>query len=267
MLGYVSSSLPRESLPVDLRLVAPESRFEVLDGRLEYVAPADEPHGVLHSKISALVEAHVSDQFEVASDMLTRTSELDDIAPDVSVFPLAHQADGGRELEELAFEVVSTARLNRAAQKAHKLCERGVRRIFAIDVKRARAFEWSSQLGTWSLLAERSLIEDAALAVPLPVAALVRAAKSDDAVAHALLAKRNLVLEQALEQAKHRGQTEGKLEGKLEGGAAVLEQLLELRFGALTPDQASRVRRGTQVDIERWAARLLGASTLAEVLV
>lgn len=51
------------------------------------VSPADEPHGTRRSKISALLEAHAREDFEVASDMLTRTSEFDDMAPDVSVFP------------------------------------------------------------------------------------------------------------------------------------------------------------------------------------
>ena len=33
---------------VDERLVMPETRFEILDGKVEYVPPADEPHGVRH---------------------------------------------------------------------------------------------------------------------------------------------------------------------------------------------------------------------------
>jgi Uma2 family endonuclease len=87
---------------VDERLVAPESRFEIWDGRVEYVAPADEPHGTRHSKISALLEAHVGSDYEVASDMLTRTSAVDDIVPDASVFPLARDPETGqRQLEEL----------------------------------------------------------------------------------------------------------------------------------------------------------------------
>jgi hypothetical protein len=56
---------------------------------VEYVAPAAEPHATRHSKLSALLEAHVGDGYEVASDMLTRTSALDDVAPDASVFPAA----------------------------------------------------------------------------------------------------------------------------------------------------------------------------------
>jgi hypothetical protein len=98
-----SGALSRPDLPpVDTRLVAPESRYEIEDGRVRYVAPADEPHATRHSKLSALLEAHVADDFDVASDMLTRTSELEDFAPDASVFPRARNPEtGGRQLEQL----------------------------------------------------------------------------------------------------------------------------------------------------------------------
>ena len=73
--------------PVDARLVAPESGYEAVDGEVVKVVPADEPHAVRHSKISALLEAHVRDEYQVASDMLSRLTEIDDTAPDVSVWP------------------------------------------------------------------------------------------------------------------------------------------------------------------------------------
>ena len=97
--------------PVDERLVVPGTRHEIYDGELVYVPPADPPHAIQHSKVSALVEAHAKPEFHVASDMLTRTSRTSDVAPDVSVFPRApHPETGGRQLEHLAFEVVSTCR-------------------------------------------------------------------------------------------------------------------------------------------------------------
>jgi len=204
-----SGALSRPDLPaVDARLVAPESRYEIEDGRVRYVAPADEPHATRHSKLSALLEAHVADDFDVACDMLTRTSQLEDMAPDASVFPLARDPEtGGRQLEELAFEVASTESLADAGRKAHKLVARGVRRVFVFDVERRRAFEWSEQLMGWRMLEHDGVIEDRALAVPLPIEALVRAAKADDAMARALLGKHNPVLEAALAE---RGQSKGR---------------------------------------------------------
>src|SRR5690606_14909077 len=121
---------PEELPAVDDRLVAPETRFEIHDGRLEYVPPASEPRGTRHSKLAALLEAHAAAAYDVACEMLTRTSETSDIAPNVSVFPSARDpATGGRQLEELAFQVVGTQSLGKAGLKAEKLVNRGVRRV------------------------------------------------------------------------------------------------------------------------------------------
>ena len=205
---------------VDERLATPETRYEVHDGELVYVSPAHEPHGTRHSKISALVEIHAAPAFDVACDMLTRTSKTDDVAPDVSVFPRARDpSTGGRQLEQLAFEVVSTQSLGDAGHKAAKLVARGVRRVFAIDVERVRALEWSAELESWSMLDSNGFIEDAALAVSLPIDALVRAAAADDAVARALLIKRNPVIEEARALDRSEGKQEGFAKGKQEGFA------------------------------------------------
>src|SRR5512140_1255266 len=63
---------------VDERLVAPGARYEVYDGELVHVPPADELHGTRHSKVVTLVEIHTGPAFDVACDMLTRTSETGD---------------------------------------------------------------------------------------------------------------------------------------------------------------------------------------------
>ena len=59
---------------VDERLVMPGTRYEVIGGEVVYVPPADPPHATAHSRIYALLEAHVASSFTAASDMLTRTS-------------------------------------------------------------------------------------------------------------------------------------------------------------------------------------------------
>ncbi len=201
---------------MDERLVMPETRFEVIDGKVEFVPPSDEPHGSRHSKISALLEAYAAAGYDVASDMLTRTSTKGDMAPDASVFPSARDPHtGGRQLEELAFEVLSTERLGHAAKKARALAERGVRKIFAIDVERKSALVWSATTNTWQILPRGSAIEDAALALPLPVRALVEAGSSDDAVAQALIAKKNPVIATALDRAERKGKTKGRIESLL----------------------------------------------------
>jgi hypothetical protein len=244
---------------VDERLVAPESGYEIIDGKLVRVPPCDQPHAELHSKVAALLVAHVAKGFSVALDMLTRTSMIDDIAPDASVFPSArHPRTGGRQLEQLAFEIASTESLARTAGKAEKLVGRGVRRVFAIAVEKARVFEWSRELGTWSLLDPASTIDDHALAVPLPVDTLVRAVAADDEVASALLAKRNAVLVAALEESHAEGLAEGRAE-------AVLRALVKRGLEPSTEQRQRILAERSLATLELWFDRALTCAAVAEL--
>ncbi|MDX2053300.1 MAG: Uma2 family endonuclease [Polyangiaceae bacterium] len=257
---------PGKQPAVDERLVAPESRYEIHDGRVRYVSPADEPHGTRHSKISALLEAYVKDAYDVASDMLTRTSESDDMAPDASVFPSERDpVTGGRRLEEVVFEVLNTESLSHSGQKASKLSKRGVRRIFAVDVERKRAFEWSLDLGTWSILALDGVITDQVFVAPLPISALVQAAKADDAVAAALLAKGNRILERALSNRESRGKAEGKTEGKTEGKRAALLTVLSARGFSLSLAEKQRLEAATEVQLDAWLSRAATSNSAADL--
>lgn len=262
------SDAHRELPDIDDRLVAPESGYEIDDGKLVRVPPALEPHADRHAKLAALLEAHVAEDFNVALDMLTRTSETSDIAPDASVYPRARTATGGRQLDHLAFEIAVTETLAHSGGKAAKLTGRGVRRVFAIDVRRARVFEWSSELGTWSMLDPAASIEDPALAVPLSVETLIRVIKADDAVAKALLAKRNPVLEAALEDRTRAARLEGRLEGESEGKAEAILEVLSAR--GLEPQIAERTRILGERDptrLRRWLVRAVTSASVAEVLL
>jgi hypothetical protein len=247
------------------------TRQNLCDEVLVHVSPADPPHATRHSKISALVEAHVGLELEVASDMLTRLSAVDDRAPDVSVFPLAPDPEtGGLQIEQLAFEVVSTESIGRAGAKAALLVRRGVRRVFAIDIERARALEWSEALATWSVLHPAGQIEDPALEVALPIRDLVHAAKTDDAVARALIAKHNPVIEAVRAQDRADGNAQGKAEGnaqgRAEGKAEALLDVLALRD--LAVDAPTRERILGERDparLRRWLARALTCTTVVEL--
>jgi hypothetical protein len=250
---------------VDERLVAPETRYEIDDGKLVYVAPADPPHATCHSKVSSLLVAYTVDDYIVAIDMLTRTSKTSDIAPDASIFPRAKDPrTGGRRLEELAFEIVATQKLGDAGHKAASLTARGVRRCFAVDVERLRAFEWSSVLGTWSILDQSSSIDDPVFVIPLPVAALIQAAKIDavaPSVTPALVAKGDPVIMAEIAHARAEGVAHGRADGVAQGRAEALLQLLELR--GLHPTEPERARILAERDLERlqqWAARALTCS-------
>ena len=256
MVSHAASELP----DIDDRLVEPETRYEMLDGELVYVSPADPPHGEHHLQLAALIEAHTGFEFEAAADLLTRTSKGDDVAPDVSVYPDAPDPrTGGRQLEQLAFEIVSTQSLGSAAVKAAKLARRGVRRVIAIDVERSCVLEWSSALGSWRELDPAGQIEDPALEVPLPIEAMIHAAKADDAVARALVARHNPVIEAVRAEDRAAGRVEGKIEA--------LVAILAARDIAL--DSAARERIVRERDPERldlWIARAAVAEVIAEVL-
>jgi Uma2 family endonuclease len=250
------SSASTELPAVDEHLAVPECGYEIDDGKLVRVSPALEPHADRHSKLAALLEAHAAGEFNVAIDMLTRTSLTSDFAPDASVYPRERDPKtGGRQLEHLAFEVVSTESLGHAGDKARSLAARGVRRVFAIDVERARAFEWSGELGTWSILDGGGAITDPVLAVPLPVRALLQAAKADDAVAAALLAKRNPVLTAALDDAEARGMARAILAVLASRGLAVSPHEQEQLLGERDPAR-----------LTRWLTRAASCASAAELL-
>jgi hypothetical protein len=66
-----------------------------------------------------------------------------------------------------------------------------------------------------------------------------------------------MIAERALEQ--------GRLEGKVEGEMALFLRLLERRFGALPAGAREKVSAATSSDLERWADRVLDATTLDDV--
>jgi hypothetical protein len=245
--------------PVDAHLVAEDSGYEIIDGRLVPMPPAREPHGERHSKVNALLEAFVTAEYNVACDMLTRTSETSEVAPDASVYPIARDSTtGGRQLECLAFQVVATETLAHAATRAAALTGRGVRRVFAVDVDHKRALEWSAETASWQVLHDAFVIDDVAFVAPLPVEALVKAAKADDAVALALLAKRNPVLVAA--------EARARAEGRVEGARRSLFAILEARDLSATADVRRRIESCAEIDrLERWIARALKGTSMQDV--
>jgi hypothetical protein len=230
----------------------------MFDGELVYVPPADGPHGDRHCQLAVLIEAHTSVGVVVSVDLLTRTSRVDDIAPDISVRRAADPVTGRRQLPEIAFEVVSTESISLARRRAAKLIGRGTRRVFAIDVERSRALEWSTASGDWILLAPGGSIDDPILTIPLPIEPLIHAIKSDNTVARALLAKHNEVLEEK----SARDRNEGKAEGKAEAVIAVLTT----RGLPLDPASCERIlAEPDPARLDRWIARAVTCATTDEL--
>jgi Uma2 family endonuclease len=249
-------SLANDDLaPVDERLIQAESRAELLNGRLLFSPPADEPHGREHFSLVWLLGAHVTRGYLGAVDMLTRTSKKSDFAPDASIYPEERDPDtGGRKLEELAFEIVSKQRLDVATNKACELSKRGVRRLFCISLEERQVMEWSHDTRRWQPLADHDLIEDRCLVRPLPVRTLLHAAGTDDAVALALLDKETPVLKKALADSRQKGRDEGLVAGARRNLSAVLAA----RATIAACDALPR--------LEEWLARAAIATRIDEVL-
>jgi hypothetical protein len=255
---------PIEDLPpIDERLALPEAGYEIIDGVVTFVAPADPPHGEQHNTVAVLVSAHVRGEYKVALDLLTRTSKIDDIAPDVSVYLRApHPVTGGRQLEELAFQIVSTESMSHATKKAAKLAGRGVRRVFAIDVVRRRVIEWSHELESWSVLDLGTRLSDPALAVELPVSTLLSAACPDDDVARALIAKHNPVIEAEANRIRHDELSKGIARGHAEAVVAVLVA----RGISLSDAQRERISSEREdARLARWLHRVAACGTVDEL--
>ncbi|HSK04458.1 MAG TPA: hypothetical protein VK932_24555, partial [Kofleriaceae bacterium] len=174
-------------------------------------------------------------------------------------------------LEELAFEVVSAQSLAHVGQRAAKLVARGVRRVFALDVKRMRALEWSNDTGEWKLLERSGQIEDPALAVPIPIEALLDAARADDAIARALRVKRHPEFlaerEEGRAEGEARGRVEGEARGRTEGEARGRAEglFVVLALCGLDPTEDERHRILAERDPGRLARWLAAARTCADV--
>jgi Uma2 family endonuclease len=229
----LSRMTARGSLPdLDDRLVMPETRAEILNGRLIMEPPADEPHGRAHLDLAFLIRAHVAPGYLAACDMLTRTSRVNDFAPDVSVYPEGEP----RRLDELSFEVTSKQRLRIPTEKARELIRRGVRRVFAVLVEQKRVLEWDRDTDGWSTIT--GVIEDRCFVRPIAVAALVDAAEGADEAARALIARDNRVIAGALDDAEARG-----LRRAVYAVAAVLELPIdELRAAQIAAMDTTTLR-------------------------
>jgi hypothetical protein len=235
--------------------------------------PADRQHGTKQSQTDRVVGAHVAEGYEVAVDMLTRTSKTSDFAPDVSVFPSAPDPrTKGRQLEELAFEVASKQALKVPTDKARKLVARGVRRVFCVLLKKGRVLEWSRAVDGWATMPEASSIQDPCLVRPLPVAALLDAARADDEMGEALLVKRPPSIRRALSESEGKGVKKGRLEGEKKGRVVearnAVRRVLARRGLPVDAQDAARIDTCTDLaTLERWLDQAVAAASTAEALL
>ena len=221
---------------LDDHLVEPEARQEMIRGRVIYAAPARAPHAEAHSRVDSGALFHLRPDYIAAADLLTRVSEDSEIAPDVSIRKAGiDPATGTRYLEEVAIEVVHTQSKADVSQRAALLAARGVRRIFAMFVDRQEIAEWSAAEGAWRTLPMDGEIEDPSFVRPLPVRSLWDLREGENAVARALIDKKNEVIEARIRGAREEGERAAREEGERKAEAeraakeAALRELAELK--------------------------------------
>jgi hypothetical protein len=194
---------------VDTRLVRPETREEMLDGRLIEAAPANPEHGDEHTLLDRVLGTHAAPDRTPSTDLLTRADEGSDFATDLSIRRSGiDPRTGSRYLEELAFEVVDEQSMPFMIARARKLSACGVRRIFAIFVKKHEVGEWSPDQNRFVPLALDGTIEDRTLVCPVPVRALFDPAAADAALVDALEAKQTPRLTEKLAKSREEGRAE-----------------------------------------------------------
>ncbi len=263
---------------VDDHLVEPEvTRDEIIGGRRVVAQPAKQPHADQHGMMYYVLRAHLIPGYRGAVDLLTRHDLDSDFASDACVYKDGHDPETDtRYLEEIAFEVVSEQNKGDVTEKAVLMHRRGVRRIFAIFVKgRRRVCEWVPESWTWRTLDRDSLIEDPCLVKPLVVSSLLDAATADNAVAEALIAKDNPVLQdwkdaarsEARAEGRVEGETKGRAEGRLEGRAEAILTLLEMRGIAVSMTQRQEILSCLDAArLNRWLYRAVVASSGDEII-
>jgi hypothetical protein len=251
----------RGSFPrVDDHLVEPEiTRDEIIGGRRVVAMPALPPHADRQSTVDRVVGSCVSPGYTAAAELLTRVDEDSDFATDVCVRRGGVDPEtGARYLEEMAFEVVSEQNLGDVTEKAERMNRRGVRRIFAIFLKRPRVCEWSAESQGWRTLNRDSQIEDPCLATPLPVAALLDAGAAAVAVVKGLVAQGNPELQRREAEVEAKGEAKGKAEAIL--------KILAARVVIVSAEQQQEILSCHDLArLDRWLLRALQASSAAEV--
>jgi len=202
----------------------------------------------------------VAPGYRTASDLKTRFEKESDFASDSAIVK-----DGidpktkRRHLEEIAFEIVSTQSRADVTTKAPKMARRGVRRVFAIFLKKGTVGEWSAKEEKWIEMDRSSVIEDRCLIEPLEVEALFDAAAADDAVARGLVARGNAVIGEV--------RAEGEVRGEAKGKASAILETLEAR--GLTPTETVRRRILETSDLGqlgKWLRKAVLVDSVDEIL-
>jgi S1-C subfamily serine protease len=254
--------------PLDEHLVEPEiTRDEIVRGRKVVAMPALPPHGDQHCGLDFLIFGHVGPEYQASTDLVTRLAEESDFATDTSVRRKGiDPATGERYLEELSFEVVNTQSEKEVRERAEDLVARGVRRVFAVFVKKKQVAEWSAKKRAFVALGSGAVIKDPALVKPLQARAILDAAEAKNEIARSLLVQNNPVLEEVQRQREEAGLQRGLQRGLQQGRAETILAVMRMRFGELPPEMEVRVLRADAKELDTFLARCMSADSAEQVI-
>lgn len=263
--------------PVDEHIVVPEtSRIELLDGREITDMGAHPPHADAQALLGFLLAAHVHRAYVVATELLTRSSIDSDFASDVSIRKRGIDPEtGSRYLEELSFEIVNEQSMSDVIAKAKNLARRGVRRIFAIFVKKGELREWSRAKGEFVRLDATAMFDDEVFVRPIAIKALVDSTltEAENEVAKALWEKKTpeimRIQQEGVDTGRNQGHKEGHKkgldEGQLNGRRETLVEQLAERFDHVPGELEKRIRAANLEQLRAWSKRLLTSPSLDDV--
>jgi len=176
---------------VDERLVAPETREEIVRGRRTHAPGASPAHGDRHNQLNRVIGTCVARGYTVSTRLLTRAGPRSDFATDTCVRRSGvDPRTGSRYLEELAFEVVDDeSSMLETVERAEDLTSCGVRRLIAIVADRSKICEWSPATKRWLPFDPNDVLEDATLICPVPLRAFFDQTEANNTMVDALAAK------------------------------------------------------------------------------
>ena len=253
--------------PLDEHIVRPEvTRDEMIRGRKVLAMPAAAPHADRQTRLDGLIGPHIQPNWVGSTELLTRVSQGSDFATDLSIRREGiNPMTGERYLEEVAFEIVNEQKMKDIRDKAEDMTRRGVRRVFAIFVKKEQVGEWSTDKRDFIMLSPDSLIEDRCFVKPIPVRALLDAKIARAEAVRAYEVAKEPAIMQIKAKAEHRGERRGKRTGLKLGQRQILLRLLRQKFGDVSEGFEKQVKQAPSAKLDTWIGRVLLATTLDEV--
>jgi hypothetical protein len=233
-------------------------------GERIYAQPALEPHADEHFRLDFVLGGHVSLGYVGSTDLLTHVLHGSDFASDTCIRRSGKDpAPGGRFLEEVAFEIVHEQPLKKVTERADAFRRRGVRRVFAIFVKKGTVDEFLPSTKKWRPLDLGGFISDPCLVRPVSVKGLLDAAVAKDEVARALEAQDN----PAILAMKGASEERGEERGERRATAAAVLTVLAGR-GLEVPPRVRAAVEGSEdlAQLGRWLARAVTAASATDAI-